>query len=122
MLPASLAHGRTVLALITSEANNRAIRTQIARITKVFDAACTIVAFSAFDAKIFVAFVAMLSAVVAERRTVGAMSAQAHDRTIIAQQTSITETFFEARALVATAAVNANIIATFGASFAAIGT
>ena len=122
MLSASLAHVRTVLALITSGAHYGAIRAQKTRITKIFDPACTLVAFSAFNAKIVVAFVAMLSAISAERRAIRTTSAQAHYRAVIARKTSIAKTFFEACALVATSAVYANVIATFGASLSAIGT
>ena len=122
MLSASLAHVRTVLALITSGAQYRAIRTQITRITKVFDTTCAIVAFSAFHAKIIVAFVAMLSAGVAERRAIRTMSAQAHDRTIIAQKTSMAKTFLTTRALVATSAIYANVVVTFRAVLSAIRT
>ena len=122
MLAASLAYVRAVLALITSGAHDCAIRTQIAGIAKIFNAACTLVAFSAFYAKIVVAFVAMLSAIIAQRRAIRTMSAQAHDRAVIAQHTSIAKTFFVARALVATSAIFANVIATFRAVLSAIGT
>ena len=122
MLSASLAHVRTVFALITSGAHYGAIRTQVAGITKVFDTARAIVAFSAFGAEIVIAFVAMLSAVVAQRRAIFTTSAQAQYRTLIAQKTSIAETFFIARAFVATSAFLANIVATFRASLSAFGT
>ena len=122
MLTASLAHVRTVLALITSGAHYRAIRAQKTRITKIFDPACALVAFSAFNAKIVVALVATLIAIVTERRTTRTMPAQAHDRAVIAQKTSIAKTFFTACALVASPAVFADIIATLGATFSAIRT
>ena len=122
MLSASLAHVRTILALITSGAHYRAIRTQIASITKVFDTACALVATTAFGAKILVAFVAMFAAVFAERRAIRTTSAQAHYRTVVAQKTRIAKTFFKTCALVATSAVFANIVATFRATFSAIRT
>ena len=85
MLSASLAHVRTILALITSGAHYRAIREQKTRITKIFDPACALVAFSAFNAKIVVTLGTMLVAIFAERRATRTMAAQAHDRTVIAQ-------------------------------------
>ena len=106
--------------MITTGAYDRAIRTQKTFYAKIRLAAGALHAKTATFTYLFVTFVAMLSASLANQSTAVTMPATgANDRATRTQITGITEIFFTTGTLVAFAALRADVIVTLGTMLSA---